>query len=158
LWREPTDSDAFDWRVSVAQVDEDGPFSSFPGYDRVLVLLTGGGIDLHTGDTVVRLRAPFGAHRFPGEQPIDATLPAGPTTDFNLMWRRDVLDGEVTVLPIDGAHMMGASHAELCFVADGAVRLGGELLERGDLARLDGAQRAEGRGTLMVCSLRPKSA
>lgn len=34
------------WRVSVADIDRDGPYSRFPGYDRVSVVLTGGGVEL----------------------------------------------------------------------------------------------------------------
>ena len=158
LLREPAEGEAFDWRVSVAQVDQDGPFSSFPGFERVLVLLTGDGLDLHTPRGTVRLRAPFGAHRFPGEQPIDAILPGGGTTDFNLMWRREVLQAEVTVMDIDGARVLGGDDLVLCYVARGVVRMGGDELAVGDLARVHGAQRVEGTGTLVVCSLRPTSA
>ncbi|MBI4935451.1 MAG: HutD family protein [Actinobacteria bacterium] len=158
LWREPTHGDSFDWRVSVAQVDHDGPFSSFPGYERILVLLVGAGMDLHAGDETVEVRPPLGAHRFPGEQPIEATLPGGPTSDFNLMWRRDAFDAELAVVAIDGAVSLGALHPVLCFVAGGSMRVGGEDLHVGDLALLDGAQRVEGRGTVLVCSLRPISA
>ena len=39
---------AFDWRVSVADVAADGPFSRFPGVDRVLVLIAGAGMRLGT--------------------------------------------------------------------------------------------------------------
>lgn len=158
LLRHPADGDLFDWRVSVAQVDVDGPFSSFPGYDRVLVLLTGAGIDLHTPDRTVPLRPPFGTHRFPGEQPIDATLPDGATTDFNLMWRRDLFDADVSVEAIDGARALGGDHFLLCYVAAGAVRIGGDELTVGDLAHVQGVQRLEGNGTVVVCSLRPTGA
>ena len=42
---------AFEWRVSVAEVAQDGPFSRFPGVDRTLVLLAGNGVRLEgTGD------------------------------------------------------------------------------------------------------------
>src|SRR5258707_14720415 len=34
---------AFAWRVSIAEIAQDGPFSSFPGVDRTLVLLAGNG-------------------------------------------------------------------------------------------------------------------
>jgi environmental stress-induced protein Ves len=158
LDRLPAEGDVFDWRVSVAQVDVDGPFSSFPGHERVLVLLTGSGIDLHTPDGTVRLRDPFQAHRFPGEQPIIATLPDGATTDFNLMWRREVLDAEVAVIEISGAEMLGGDELVLCYVADGVLRVGGQELAEGDLARVHGAQRIEGVATLIVCSLRPTGA
>ena len=37
----------FDWRVSMAFVEQDGPFSIFPGIDRTLAVLSGDGIVLH---------------------------------------------------------------------------------------------------------------
>ena len=33
--------DAFDWRISMARVASDGPFSSFPGVDRTLSIIDG---------------------------------------------------------------------------------------------------------------------
>ena len=39
-------ADAFEWRVSVADVASDGPFSEFAGYERVLTLLSGAGMAL----------------------------------------------------------------------------------------------------------------
>jgi environmental stress-induced protein Ves len=34
-------TDDFDWRLSLAEVDRDAPFSAFPGVDRCIVLLRG---------------------------------------------------------------------------------------------------------------------
>ena len=36
----------FDWRLSVAEVARDAPFSAFPGVDRCIVLLRGAGLQL----------------------------------------------------------------------------------------------------------------
>ena len=86
-------ADSFDWRVSIADVETDGPFSAFDGYDRVLVLLDGAGMDLHftvTGETT-RLRPADRRAKFAGQAPIHATLVDGPTSDFNLMSRREGL-------------------------------------------------------------------
>ena len=45
--REPADAaEAFRWRVSIADIESDGPFSNFPGVDRDLLLLAGNGIEL----------------------------------------------------------------------------------------------------------------
>src|SRR5690606_15272177 len=38
--------DDFDWRVSLATISEDGPFSRFPGVDRTLALVDGHGMTL----------------------------------------------------------------------------------------------------------------
>ncbi|MSX93200.1 MAG: hypothetical protein F2749_07230, partial [Actinobacteria bacterium] len=89
ITRFPADSAEFDWRLSVAEVEADGPFSRFDGCDRILVLLGGNGMELHTVGPPVTLRAPHDHLRFPGELAISARLIAGPTTDLNLIWRRD---------------------------------------------------------------------
>jgi uncharacterized protein len=77
----------FDWRVSVADIDQPGPFSEFDGVDRILVMTRGEQMALRRRDTLHRLERwqPFS---FAGEDPITAHLPAGPTRDFNLMVRR----------------------------------------------------------------------
>src|SRR5690606_23181136 len=38
------------WRLSIAEIERDGPFSAFPGVDRALVLLRGNGMRLRFGD------------------------------------------------------------------------------------------------------------
>ncbi len=54
--------DDFDWRVSMATVASDGPFSVFPGIDRTLSVLEGDGILL---DVEGRKRSsPAKAHRW----------------------------------------------------------------------------------------------
>jgi hypothetical protein len=50
--------DAFDWRISVADVARSGPFSRFAGIDRTIVVIAGAGMRLlGTGHTVI-LQAP----------------------------------------------------------------------------------------------------
>lgn len=84
-------SDPFDWRLSAATIPGDGPFSSFPGIDRILVLLQGDGVRLRFGDdgSHALLDRPGAACAFAGERAVDAELLGGPTVDLNLMWRRD---------------------------------------------------------------------
>ena len=90
---EPAGSASFQWRVSIAEIEADGPFSRFDGYERVLVLLAGAGMRLHTTDTgaVIEVRPDEPLVRFAGDVPIHAELIDGPTTDFNLMWRTDTM-------------------------------------------------------------------
>jgi hypothetical protein len=78
--------DDFDWRLSLAQVDRDGPFSRFDDVDRTLVLLSGA-MTLHEPDRRIELvrGEPIA---FPGERPIEATLSGGSTLDLNVMTRR----------------------------------------------------------------------
>jgi environmental stress-induced protein Ves len=78
--------DDFDWRLSLAQVDRDGPFSRFENVDRTLVLLTGA-MTLHEQDRRIDL-ARHVPVTFEGERAIEATLAGGSTLDFNVMTRR----------------------------------------------------------------------
>lgn len=77
-----------DWRVSVAEVRQDGPFSSFHGIDRTAVLLRGCRIDLNGAGTTIRLDEQSRCARFPGELALDARLHAGPVRLLNVMTRR----------------------------------------------------------------------
>src|SRR5688572_185634 len=78
--------DTFDWRLSLAQVDRDGPFSRFDNVDRTIVLLSGA-MTLHERDRRIDLarNEPFA---FAGERAIEATVAGGSTLDFNVMTRR----------------------------------------------------------------------
>ena len=100
--RHPAEGD-FDWRVSIAEVDRDVTFSAFPGVQRELVLLTGDGLRLHVdGQPPVELLPPHGRLRFSGDSPARAELLAGPTTDYNLMWRPDRVDATLLHRPLVG--------------------------------------------------------
>ena len=79
----------FDFRVSMAVVDSDGPFSCFPGIDRQLVVLCGDGLALTVAGQDERLlkqdSAPFA---FMGELPITSRRLGSKVKDFNAMTRR----------------------------------------------------------------------
>ena len=77
---------AEDWtlRLSVADIEEDGPFSAFPGVQRWIVALTGVGMEL--GDPFnFRIEPGMPPYRFEGEYAPMCTLIDGPTRDLNLM-------------------------------------------------------------------------
>jgi environmental stress-induced protein Ves len=112
--------DAIDWRLSLAEVAVDGPFSRFPGIDRTLVLLDGAGMRLESDGHAVELRAPYEPYDFSGDVEVDCRLLAGPVRDFNLMLRRGCVRGGLTVLR-DGGARIHASAERFCFVAAGAV-------------------------------------
>jgi environmental stress-induced protein Ves len=77
--------DAFVWRVSIARIDADGPFSRFPGVDRWLWLLHGAGVRLSIDGREVVLDSPLARAQFPGEAEVGARLLGGPTEDLNVM-------------------------------------------------------------------------
>lgn len=79
----------FSWRVSMAHVGVDGPFSIFPGIDRTLCILDGAGMALRiAGRSPVMLRPDSPPFFFPADVPVAASLPGGPVTDLNVMTAR----------------------------------------------------------------------
>jgi len=102
IHRQPGGED-WAWRLSIAEVEQDGPFSTFEGVDRELVLLHGNGMRLVFEDGAEHLlQPPHERVRFAGERALDARLVDGPTHDFNLMWRRDSIDAELLHRPLVG--------------------------------------------------------
>ncbi|MCS0504509.1 HutD/Ves family protein [Ancylobacter mangrovi] len=137
--------DGFDWRVSMAGVVEDGPFSTFPGIDRTLAVLEGEGIVLEVeGAPPRRLTGEGEPAVFPGDVPTRAALIGGPITDLNVMSRRSryahrlarrIVDAPVTLAPSSGIMLVLALSPGL--------RVGGERLERLDAAMLDAPTHVE---------------
>ena len=93
----------FRWRSSIAEIESDGPFSSFPGIARDLLLLEGNGIELDIDDAAPhRMTQRFERVHFNGEASVRCRLLAGPTRDFNVMARRDAVHAEVIARPLVG--------------------------------------------------------
>ncbi|WP_405688672.1 HutD family protein [Streptomyces sp. NBC_00057] len=131
---EGTPLDAFDWRVSLADVSRDGPFSSFPGVDRTLTVVEGAGMDLVVGGEHHIVDEQYWPHDFPGDLATDGTLLGGPVVNLNVMCRRGRTSAAVAVVrgtvrlsaPPGGAVLAIA-------LEDGAVLDGSELeLDRYD--------------------------
>ena len=107
ILRWPEHADDWDWRLSIAEIEQDGPFSSFPGVERELVLLQGAGVRLHFDDGETReVLPPHGRVRFAGERAAHGELVDGLTHDFNLMWRRDRIDAELWHRPLVGSMVL----------------------------------------------------
>jgi environmental stress-induced protein Ves len=88
---EPPDAslECFDWRISMAQVASDGPFSEFPGIDRTLAVISGNGLQLSiAGKPAMTLDRGSDPVRFPGDAATSARLLSGEITDLNVMSRR----------------------------------------------------------------------
>ena len=169
--RWPLGPDDWDWRISIAEVDKGGPFSSFPGVERELVLLSGEGMRLNFEDgEIVDLHPPHGRHRFAGERALEAELLAGPTQDFNLMWRRGRVEASLLHRPLVGSMLFFAEPGVrwLAYLLSGRAWVKDQLLpmvlEQGDSALLapqvGDHQRLiiEGGGELLLVRLAPPPA
>jgi environmental stress-induced protein Ves len=93
--------DDFDWRISMATVDAGGPFSIFPGVDRILTVLEGRLSLSLDGAVPVELGPDSPPLAFPGDIAVHADLLAGPVTDLNVMTRRGRVLATVERLWID---------------------------------------------------------
>ncbi len=81
------DTDRWQWRVSVADVEQDGPFSAWPGVERWFAVLDGAGVDLVIDGVAHRVTPATAALRFDGAAITACRLVDGPTRDLNLMLR-----------------------------------------------------------------------
>lgn len=135
LARKPAEGD-FAWRLSVAEVQQDGAFSRLDGIDRVIVLCSPGRMVLHLPDSV-RLER-FSPYKFDGGVEVSCTVPDGPTRDFNVMTRRGRYVGDVATVTWDSTAVTVPTGAEAFVVClDGTVRCDEEL-GAFDLVRLAG--------------------
>ena len=80
---------ANDWRVrvSVADIESDGPFSSFPGVQRFFAVLEGAGVELTVDGRPQQVRPDGAVAHFSGDATTQCRLLGGPTRDLNLMVR-----------------------------------------------------------------------
>jgi environmental stress-induced protein Ves len=154
----------FGWRVSLAEVAAAGPFSRFPGVDRILTLLEGR-MALSVGEAAAVVLSPDAApHPFPGDVPTFGAPLDGPAQDLNVMTRRGVWTAEVNRMAIGAELELAAGEAVLILVALGDLRslspgedlalarLDAILLDPGETARVS-AVGAEGASCLI--RLRP---
>ena len=139
----------FVWRVSLAEIDADGPFSSFAEVDRILTMVEGEGMDLTVGGERRRVDTRYAPQGFPGDLPTDCRLLGGPVVNLNVMWRRG---GEaapaVTITHSRPPLTLPADPAVLVVVLDGTAELSGLTLGRYDAALLtdeDAVLHATGR-------------
>ena len=82
------------WRLSLATVTENGPFSQLPGIDRTLTVTDGPGF-LLLGQGTSLAATPGTPIRFRGETPLWASGVTAPSRDFNVMTARAHLSHHV---------------------------------------------------------------
>ncbi|MFC7247704.1 HutD family protein [Catellatospora aurea] len=131
----PRGVDDFQWRLSIADVVADGPFSAFPGYRRVITVLTGAGMRL-TVDGVGHDVGPLEPFEFDGGAQTSCTLPGGPITDLNLIVRAGDR-GAVRVVDVTGPLTVTGPAAIV--VVRGSAAVDGRPVHTPDAALVDRA-------------------
>lgn len=125
-----------DWRISLATVATDGPFSTFDGIERTLSVIRGAGIHLTVADALPKLlldsSEPF---TFAGESKTTATLVDGGIVDLNVMTRRATFRHSVRRLSCHGRlQLEPASGTTIVFCQRGELHLATERLQPEDCA------------------------
>jgi environmental stress-induced protein Ves len=152
--RWPPSAAADDWRLrlSVAEIERDGPFSAFPGIERWFAVLQGGGVQLALPGGERTLAAGAPPLQFSGGDAPGCRLLAGPTRDLNLMHRPTPRGKQqVEMHRLHAGARIGATQAPAwrAIYAHTPLRLatptGLHLLAAGTLAWSDDAQAGEWR-------------
>jgi len=125
-----------DWRVSLATVAADGPFSVFPGVQRTLCVIHGAGIQLQAGDRApADLYVSSEPYTFDGEVATSARLLDGPIEDLNVMSRRGRSQHRVRRFVLDHSILLDTTAQSLIvYCQSGDLKCAAESLQADDSA------------------------
>ncbi len=159
---EGTGYDGFDWRLSGARVERDGPFSIFPDVDRIMLILSGGRLLLHgLGASPVLLTAQSDPFAFPGDVLVTAETPDGPIRNLNLMIDRRRLSASAGRLAVgmsqDAVLAPPPNGFLLVYGESGSLSAGNEALGPDDTLVTREAVRLGGVGRAIVLRLSPRA-
>ena len=143
----------FDWRVSMARIEGDGPFSIFPQIDRTLAVLRGDGLCLSiAGSAPLELTRDSEPLSFPGDVAAGATLLGAAVTDLNVMTRRERSKHSMRRLHIAGSvEVPLEAPLALLICAEGSLQIDVNA-ETGTLMTLDALLVEEARATVRISS------
>jgi environmental stress-induced protein Ves len=136
-------SDRILWRISMATVSSDGPFSHFAGYDRILVLIEGAGLRLdHQDGTEHCLTSAYQLAIFSGDVATHATLIDGPVQDFNVIVDRSAFKPNVSIVSGGSNRVaIGADVLAVYAVSDSLLTKDPDMhsypVQKGDLPLVD---------------------
>ncbi|WP_440467577.1 HutD family protein [Pseudomonas sp. YH-1] len=155
--------EGFGWRVSIADVGAPGPFSAFTGYQRIISVLEGEGMQLKVDGTDSRDLRALDAFAFDGASAVDCTLLGGAIRDFNLIYSPARYRARLQWLALDGeAHFFSSASTVLLFSAGegvhvslegesaGVLGLHDTLIAEGDVALREWRLKVAGSADLCV--------
>ena len=140
--RFPHGGDPYLWRLSQAEVCSNGPFSNFPGFDRLLSVWQGQGLWLN--QTLLPAQEVLS---FAGETEIHARLVAGPILDLGLIYDRArvqarmkhvTLGSSAELVAILAANRFreSATSTQFFFVTEGRLRIGDQIATAADTIQI----------------------
>lgn len=116
--------DTLDWRISLATIASDGPFSAFSGIERTLCVIRGAGIYLQVANaTPALLLENSPPYSFAGEAAASSTLVAGTTVDLNVMTRRGRFRHAVRRLSVEAQlQLQATATTTIVFCQNGSLQ------------------------------------
>lgn len=124
----------FDWRLSVADIVENGTFSSLPGVDRHSLMVSSGEVRMTIDGQRMHWEMGSGT-AFPGEADVRVEVLKGPTRNLNLFTRRGRCSGSIALRWLNESVFIGGERSPVAvFVLSGSVGLKeGTCLEQSHL-------------------------
>lgn len=137
-WPPGAGFDDFLWRVSMAAVTADGPFSVFEGVDRILLVLEGR-LRLQIESRPPVELGPGDLASFPGDAPTHGVVLSGPVFDLNLMTRRGQVEARLERLtqPAPGPGLAIVTGAARLATGESLARYDALLLEAGETVPIE---------------------
>lgn len=126
------------WRLSLATIERDGPFSDFRGYDRTIVALDDGVRLVVDGEEIeLRRHEPFA---FRGESTVQAHV-TGRTQDVNVMTQRAEFTHDVEILRTAQRYLVDDDELVFAYVLCGEAKVEDLQCAAGETAYLDELER-----------------
>ncbi len=135
---EPSGSDflegQFNWRLSSAHIQDENIFSQFPGYNRILTVLSGQGLLLNDQEI-----GPFEFFEFEGEDKISCALLENPVEDLNLIFKRGKYQSSMQILNVTAPMYLKLEQGTHFFLSLAApVNVAGTNLQAPDFLKIEG--------------------
>jgi environmental stress-induced protein Ves len=126
------------WRISIATIERDGPFSDFRGYDRTIVALDERvTLTIDGVDVPLRLHEPFD---FRGESTVEAHVGAT-ARDLNVMTLRTDFAHDVEILRTPQRYLVDEDELVFAYVLCGEATVSDLHCTAGETAYLDEVER-----------------
>ena len=123
------------WRLSLATIERDGPFSEFPGYDRTIVAIDGAPVELLVeGQRVMLDRAV--PYDFPGEALVTCRVCGGTARDLNVMTLRDECVHDCEIVTSSQRFVLDEDEDVFVYAIEGVATALGANCSAGDTLQL----------------------
>jgi len=139
----------FDWRLSSAHIEDENQFSQFPGYNRILTVLSGEGLILNSQEL-----GPFEVFEFEGEDKIECSLIENPVEDLGVIFKRDKYESTMQILDVTAPMYLKLETGTHFFLAlSNPAKIDGTELDAPDILKVEDASSIEITGDIFPVHL-----